>query len=166
MFLDADERIDEDDGRALRRFLETEAQPGFAYGFQVFRMIEDDDHYDPHALWAFRLFSAVDAVQPLGSQRLHFVPVPSGIPRRRWLFTSLRIQHAGSITPTHRRARFEKYLEADPDNEYQSDYSNLLTEPAVVDEWKPRPADLPVSWASKDATSTGSTIVTTSVGRC
>ena len=106
-------------------------------------MVEDQRHYDPRSLWVFRLFSADDADTPLGSQRLHFVPVPSGIPRRRWLFTSVRIQHFGSLTAAHRQARFDKYREADPDNECQHDYTGLLADP-VVAEWPERPGALPV----------------------
>jgi glycosyltransferase involved in cell wall biosynthesis len=144
LFLDADERIDRDDGQALRRFLATEAVPGFAYGFEVFRMVEDEHHYDPRAMWVFRLFAVRDAVAPLGSQRLHFVPVPSGIPIERWLRTSIRIQHSGSLTASHRRARFEKYLEADPENECQDDYTDLLEDPEFIGRWSPRASDLPV----------------------
>lgn len=144
LFLDADESLDEGDWGALRSFLSSEAQPGFAYGFQVFRMIEDLSEYDPHSLWVFRLFAAADAIHPLGSRRLHFVPVPSKIPRRNWLFTSLRIRHVASMTPEHRVARFQKYREADPDNEFQSDYMNLLSEPTLVQRWPEREPDLPV----------------------
>jgi glycosyltransferase involved in cell wall biosynthesis len=144
LFLDADEQIDEADGQALRRFLETEARPGYAYGFEVFRMVDDHEHYDPRSLWVFRLFAAADTVEPLGSQRLHFVPVPSGIPRASWLFTSIRIQHAGSLTAAHRQARFAKYREADPGNDFQDDYANLLEDPELVAPWPVRSPDLPV----------------------
>ena len=144
LFLDADEQLDHADGQALREFLESDARPGYAYGLQVFRMVGDDQHYDPHALWVFRLFSADDATTPLGTKRLHFVPVPKGIPRTRWLNTSLRIQHAGSLTPEHRAARFEKYRQADPGNEFQNDYGNLLREPLVVRPWPVRAPELQV----------------------
>ncbi len=144
LFLDADERIDADDGHALRRFLATEALTGFAYGFEVFRMVDDEHHFDPRAMWVYRLFSALDAVTPLGSQRLHFVPVPSGISTDKWLQTSIRIQHSGSLTASHRQARFDKYLEADPGKEFQEDYANLLSDPAMVERWRARPAQLPV----------------------
>jgi len=145
LFLDADERIDALDAAALRQFLEREAQPGFAYGFEVFRMVEDAAHYDPRSLWVFRLFSAEDAAaSPLGSQRLHFVPVPSGIPQHRWLYTSVRIQHEGSLTEAHRRARFAKYREADPTDAFDQGYEELLADPDVVAPWPERPAGLPV----------------------
>ena len=144
LFLDADESLDDGDWRALQSFLASEAQAGFAYGFQVFRMIEELGTYDPHSLWVFRLFSATDAIHPLGSRRLHFVPVPSEIPRRNWLFTSLRLRHVASMTADHRAARFQKYLEADPDNDFQDDYTNLLSEPSLVQPWPDRQNDLPV----------------------
>jgi glycosyltransferase involved in cell wall biosynthesis len=145
LFLDADERIDASDAAALRGFLEREAQPGFAYGLEVFRMVEDAAHYDPRSLWVFRLFSAVDAAaSPLGSQRLHFVPVPSGIPQHRWLYTSIRIQHEGSLTSAHRRARFDKYREADPSDAFDQDYDTLLADPQLVAPWPNRPVNRPV----------------------
>jgi glycosyltransferase involved in cell wall biosynthesis len=144
LFLDADECIATDDAVALRTFLATEALPGFAYGFEVFRMVDDDEHFDPHGMWVFRLFSAFDASVPLPTQRLHFVPVPSGIPMARWLQTSLRIQHAGSLTASHRRARFDKYVEADPSDEFHQDYENILADPALVQPWPARAPDVPV----------------------
>jgi glycosyltransferase involved in cell wall biosynthesis len=144
LFLDADERLSDDDARALREFLAVEAQAGYAYGFEVFRMVDDDHHFDPRAYWVFRLFSAADAETPLGSSRLHFVPVPIGIPRNRWLYTTLRIQHFGSLTAEHRAARHAKYRQADPDHEHQDDYDTLLGEPDTVLEWPERPAGRPV----------------------
>jgi glycosyltransferase involved in cell wall biosynthesis len=144
LFLDADERLHPEDAIALRSFIETDARPGFAYGFEVFRMVDDDQHVDLRSLWAFRLFSSADAHEPLGSQRLHFSPVPAGIPRRQWLFTSLRIQHFGSLTSEHRTARFEKYLAADPDNEHQYDYRGLLLDPVHVHTWPLRQPNVPV----------------------
>lgn len=144
LFLDADERIDRDDGKALAEFVRTDARPGYAYGFEVSRMIDDDEHHDPTSIWVFRLFAGADARTPLGSQRLHFVPVPSGIPRRHWIFTSLRIQHVASISPSARTARFKKYLEADPECEFQSDYTNVLRPPKLIDRWEPRSPTTPL----------------------
>ena len=144
LFLDADERLDADDAAALRDLLRADAQPGFAYGFEVFRMVDDERLVDPRSLWVYRLFAASDAIEPLGSRRLHFVPVPEGIPRSRWLFTSVRIQHFGSVTPTHRQHRYDKYREADPNNECQADYDNLLEDPPKVVPWQPRRPEIPV----------------------
>lgn len=144
LFLDADERLCDDDAQALKEFLAVEAQEGYAYGFEVFRMVNNDHHFDPRAYWVFRLFSAADAETPLGSSRLHFVPVPTGIPRNRWLHTTLRIQHFGSLTAEHRTARHAKYRQADPNREHQDDYDTLLGEPDSVLEWPKRPAGRPV----------------------
>ena len=146
MFLDADERIDEIDGRALREFLKSETISGFAYGFQVFRMAGDESHFDPAAnLWVYRLFANEKGQDlTLPSKRLHFVPVPVAIDRQRWLRTTVRIQHLGSLTPAHRRDRFEKYRAADPEAVYQYDYGHLLDDPAEMRAWQTRPEDLPI----------------------
>ncbi|MFQ5947398.1 MAG: glycosyltransferase [Acidimicrobiia bacterium] len=140
--LDADERISPDDAAALREFVEREAVPGFAYGFRVYRMI-DEGHYDRGNLWVYRLF-AYERGQSLPDLRMHLVPVPTSIPRSRWLRTTVRIQHLASLTEARRRARFQKYLEADPDGAYQRDYLHLLDPPDGVKPWRPRPEGLPV----------------------
>ena len=124
--LDADERIDAADAAALRDFVETGARPDMAYGFRVFRMVGDLDHYDQAGLWAYRLFAYAPG-QRFPQDRLHFVPVPTAIDRRRFLNTTLRIQHLGGLTEERREARFAKYAEADPGNEFQADYTNLLS---------------------------------------
>ncbi len=143
-FLDADERLTPDDAAALRRLIDTEAQPGFAYGFEIFRMAGDERHVDPRGMWVYRLFAAADADERLRPGRLHFVPVPSSIRRARWIPTSVRLQHLGSVDEAHRQARFAKYREADPDNEFQEVYDHLLDEPPVVVPWSPRRSDVPL----------------------
>ena len=124
--LDADERIDAADAAALRDFVQTGARPDMAYGFRVFRMMGDLDRYDQAGLWAYRLFAYAPGPR-FPQDRLHFVPVPTAIDRRRFLNTTLRIQHLGGLTEEHREARFAKYAEADPGNEFQADYTNLLS---------------------------------------
>jgi glycosyltransferase involved in cell wall biosynthesis len=47
------------------------------------------------------------------------------------------------VTGSRRRARTQKYREADPAHEFQDDYAGLLTPPGPVHPWVPRPADLP-----------------------
>ncbi|MEA2515336.1 MAG: hypothetical protein QOJ59_4825, partial [Thermomicrobiales bacterium] len=143
--LDADEAIDPSDAAALRDFLATDALPGCAYGFQHVPMRGDPDHYLPRYQWVYRLF-AFEPGQRFPDRRLHFVPIPTSIPRSLWVQTTLRIQHYGSLTTERRIARFEKYLEADPDRAYQEDYSNLLYNPTPGEllRWEPRPPDLPV----------------------
>ena len=148
--LDADERIPADDGNALRAFLETDALPGLGYGFRVYRMWDDLERYDRAGLWVFRLF-AWQRGQRFPDQRLHFVPLPTDLPRSRWVRTSIRIQHLGGLTPARRQDRFEKYRQADPQNEFQHSYRDLL-EPALdVHPWEPRAADLPILDVSPEA---------------
>ncbi|MGI9019710.1 MAG: glycosyltransferase family 2 protein, partial [Solirubrobacterales bacterium] len=142
LYLDADERIDADDAAALREFVERAADPILAYGFRVFRMLEDQRHYDRAELWVYRLFDAgTGQTLPLG--RLHLVPVPDEIPRERWRKTTIRIQHLSSLTADRRQARLAKYREADPDRRWQRDYSSLV-EVGRPRGWAQRPKGLPV----------------------
>jgi glycosyltransferase involved in cell wall biosynthesis len=144
MFLDADERLDEADAQALYEFVKYDAMPGFAYGFKVLRMVGGTEVYDASSTHVeYRLF-AFEPGQQLLKTRLHLVPVPTSVPRRRWLRTSLRIQHLGGSTTERRAARYAKYEEADPRREFQSDYSHLLSEPTHVAHWETRPPGLPV----------------------
>lgn len=143
MSLDADERIDSADGQALRRFIDRDALPKLAYSMRVFRMEGDTGQlYDPKGMWVCRLFS-FDPGQKFPANRLHFVPVPVSIPRRCWVRTTLRIQHFGAQSAERRRSRYEKYREADPNNEFQ-EYDHLLLPPTEVRNWETRPDDSPV----------------------
>lgn len=147
--LDADERVDERDAASLREFLQTDALPGFVYGFRHVPMCEDGVHFLPRYLWYYRLFAAMPG-QRLPSHKLHFVPVPTTIPRERWIKTTLRIQHLGELAPARRLARFGKYLEADPEQAYEMDYSRILADvpDASLRRWRPRPASMPVLLSS------------------
>lgn len=147
--LDADERIDADDAAALRAFVERDAIPGLAYGFPLYRMLGNLGTYDPTPIWAYRLF-AFEPGQHLPVKRLHFVKIPTSIPRERWVETTIRIQHVGSLTAERRRRRYEKYREADPDREFQASYENLLELPRRIAPWERRPAGLPVLAAERD----------------
>ena len=142
LWLDADERIPADDAAALRAFVDGEADPGCAYGFRVHRMDERLERYDSAGLWAYRLFAWRPGLH-LPEERLHFVPVPTEIPRERWVATTIRIQHLAGSTADRRAARFTKYEEADPRREWQSDYAALLAEPGRGRPWVARPEDLP-----------------------
>jgi glycosyltransferase involved in cell wall biosynthesis len=137
MQLDADERITADDAGALRDFVDTEADPACGYLFRVFRMCIDSDHYDECNLWVGRLF-AHEPGQSFPTERLHFVALPISIPRERWKRTTIRIQHFGGLTSEHRRQRYEKYRQADPENTFQRSYVHLLREPGIVPSWYPR----------------------------
>ncbi|MFN8594311.1 MAG: glycosyltransferase [Thermomicrobiales bacterium] len=141
--LDADERIPADDAAVLREFLEMEALPGLAYGCKVFRMWQDLDRYDPEGLWVYRLFAFAPG-QRFPDQRLHFVPVPTSIPRERWVRTTIRIQHLAGLNEARRLARFEKYRQADPDNAFQHSYRDLLEPPRDLLVWEARADRLPV----------------------
>lgn len=142
LWLDADERIDPDDAATLRAFLDTDALPGFAFGLRHFRMW--GDRYDPNYTWIYRLF-AHRAGQLLPDQRLHFDPVPVDIPLHAWVETTIRVRHLGAATDRRRRARVQKYREADPDGEWDADFGGLFAKPeGELPRWKPRPPDLPV----------------------
>jgi hypothetical protein len=142
MQLDADELIPAADAAALRQFLLSEADPSCAYLFRVFNMVGDLEHYERTAKWYGRLFAYERGLEfPPG---LHFVPVPVSIPRSRWVRTTVRIQHVGYLTMEQRRARYQKYLEADPLRRFQSSYEHLLHPPERVRRWKPRRTRLPV----------------------
>ncbi len=141
-YLDADERIDPDDAEALREFVERGADPAGAYGFRVFRMLGDAEHFDRAELWVYRLFHAEEA-QTLPPMRLHLVPVPIEIPRERWRKTTIRIQHLASLTSKRRAARLRKYQEADPERRWQRDYGGLVSVGNALRSWAKRPPHLP-----------------------
>ena len=150
--LDADERLDEVDAASLREFLQTDALPGCAYGFRHVPMRGDTEHFWPKYQWVYRLFS-YEPGQRFPNQKLHFIPVPTSIPRQRWIKTTLRIQHLGGMTPERRLARFRKYLEADPRRTYQAHYGHLLQPPPEdeVRPWQPRPRSMPVLMGERPA---------------
>jgi glycosyltransferase involved in cell wall biosynthesis len=135
--VDADERLDADDARALREFVAHDALRGLAYGFRVFRMVGDRQHYDPDGFWVYRLFGYAPG-QRFPDTRLHLVPIPTSIPRERWIRTTIRIQHLTGLDGHARRARYEKYAEADPHTAYQDRYEHLLAAPPTVETWPPR----------------------------
>jgi glycosyltransferase involved in cell wall biosynthesis len=143
-FLDVDERLDEADAAALRRFIEQDAYAGFAYGFEVVRMAGGLDRFDADSgMWVYRMFGYESGLE-LARTRLHFVPIPVSIDRRRWIRTTVRIQHVGGATQDRRIKRFRKYQEADPDLDYQASYDALLDAPAKVREWSSRLPTTPV----------------------
>ncbi|MGH2710773.1 MAG: glycosyltransferase family 2 protein [Actinomycetota bacterium] len=141
--LDADEHLDPEDALVLRRFVGEEALPGFAYGFRLYRLIGDLQHFDRSDLWVYRLFS-FEPDQSFPTERLHFIPIPSSIPRTRWLKTTVRIKHVAGLTEERRQQRYEKYAEADPAHDFQPDYKNLLAAPGDVRPWERRPPGMPV----------------------
>ena len=122
--LDADEILDDSDAAELRRFIESESIPNVAYGFLRHRMIDDLQQFDKAGLWVYRLFLH-QAGQKLPSRILHFEPVPTSIPRDRWVRTRFRIKHRSGMTEAKRWTRYEKYLLVDPEKCWQSSYENL-----------------------------------------
>jgi glycosyltransferase involved in cell wall biosynthesis len=143
LFLDADERIPPDDARALREFLDTDALPGLAYGFRVHRLINDTEHFDKANLWVYRLF-AWEPGQRLPELRHHLVPVPTAIGPERLVNTTIRILHLSGLDEGRRRARLDKWLEVDPDHEFQADYGHLVASPGELHHIAARPPGLPV----------------------
>ncbi len=132
--VDADERMDAASGRALREFLEKEACREFAYGFQLCRMIGDEEHFDK-TMHIIRLFAYRDGLR-FPSRKLHLIPVPTAIRREYWFPLKIRVKHLAGLTSALRRRRFEKYREADPKNQWQATYQNLLVEPVAIREWE------------------------------
>ncbi len=141
--LDADERIPFDDAAALREFLETDAMPGLAFGFKVYRMWYDLSQFDRSGLWVYRLFPFRPGLT-FPTKQHHFVPIPTQIPRQRWVRTTIRIQHLAGLTEQRRQARFDKWQQVDPDNEFQHSYRDLIEPLLNLRPWLPRPAGMPV----------------------
>ncbi len=143
VFLDADERIDAGDARALRAFLRRDGLPGCAYGLQHYRMW-GHGAYVPDVRWIYRVFAFARA-QRLPRRRLHFNPIPADIPRRAWLRTTIRVQHFGAATRGAIASRRAKYAAADPGRRYGHGPRELDRAPdGPVARWRPRPRSLPV----------------------
>jgi Glycosyl transferase family 2 len=138
--LDADERIDEGDAHALREFLDGDALPGCAYGLQHVRMW-GEDACEGGGYWIYRLF-AYEQGQVFPTRRLHFNPVPTSIPRRAWIRTTIRVKHFGASSERRRLARLAKYGQADPGG--PTDFGGLNASPRELLRWRPRPPGLPV----------------------
>ncbi len=138
--LDADERLDRDDAAALRAFVDGDALPGCVYALQHYRMW--GRRYDPQYHWIYRLF-AYEPDQSLPRERLHFDPVPAGLPCVR---TTIRVQHFAAASERRRIARLRKYAQADPEAEFPTDFGGLAGKPdgRRLPAWPPRPAGLPV----------------------
>ncbi len=144
LFLDADERIDESDGAALRTFVDTQANRSCAYGLRCFRMVGDTDHYDRAELWVYRLFAPAEDRRTLPASKLHLVPVPEEIPRSDWVRTTIRIKHLAGLDEARRTARLRKYDEADPGRVWQRDYRSLVEAPHAAYRWHRRPPGFPI----------------------
>ena len=115
LFLDVDERIEDDDGRALREFVRTDAIPSCAYGLELYRAWQGRHEATPRTV--FRLFAS-EPGQEVPDEELHFEPVPTNIPRQSWIRTSIRVRHLAAETGERIAARLAKYEEIDPAGEY------------------------------------------------
>jgi Glycosyl transferase family 2 len=138
IWIDADEMIPASDIPLLMHLTDTEAKADSAYGFEVLRMIGDGNHFDRNKLWVYRLFGYRRGYT-LPTQALHFEPVPVQIDRHSWKRTRLRMAHFAGLTAAMRRARYAKYLQADPNREWQASYSGLLDVPGHIWELRPLP---------------------------
>ncbi len=141
VWLDADERLDAADARALRTLLQTDAIAGCAYGFQHFRMW-GRSRCDPTATYVWRAFAWEPGLR-LPHERLHFDPVPASVPREAWIPTTVRIRHLAASDEGRRVARLLKYAEADPDGRYPTSFGGLDDAPASTVPWPKRPESLP-----------------------
>jgi glycosyltransferase involved in cell wall biosynthesis len=141
--LDADERIPPEDAHVVRRFILEQAVPGFAYGFPRYRMVDDQDHYDHLEYVAWRLFAWAPN-QRFPTDRLHATPIPTDVSATRRIETTIRIQHLAGLTEERRRARWEKYRQADPDRVWEADYEYVRASAGPRCAWPRRSADLPV----------------------
>ena len=141
VFLDADERIDAADAYSLRRFLEADALPQFAYGFQHYRTW-GRSRCDPMATYVWRAFAWTPGLE-LPAERLHFDPIPVSIPRNAWLPTTVRLRHLAAADRARMSARVRKYAEADPERRYPTNFGGLDEPPPTTIPWPRRPAGLP-----------------------
>jgi LCP family protein required for cell wall assembly len=142
VWLDADERLTPDDGRALAAFLERDGLPGVAYGLTHCRMW-GPDAYDPAIRWVYRVFAWRPGLH-LPEGRLHVTPVPTEIPRTAWVRTSIRLQHHGANDADRVEQRLVKYADADPEGEWPTDFGGLDAEPERLVPWTDRADDEPV----------------------
>jgi lipoprotein-anchoring transpeptidase ErfK/SrfK len=86
--IDAHERVPALDGLALRRFLETQALPGCAFGLERFR-IDGECCYRCED-WTYRVF-AFRPGQSFPGAAGCFDPVPTSVPPHAWVKTSFRL---------------------------------------------------------------------------
>lgn len=141
VFLDADERLDEEDGLALAAAMSGDALPGCAYGFQHFRMW-DEALADPDFRWIYRMFSG-DRRYHLPDIKLHFNPVPLEIPSLAWIRTTIRVRHVGADSIEAVQRRIRKYEEVDPQGHHGGDSAHLSAVPERLAPWQRRADSTP-----------------------
>ena len=150
LFLDADERVAPDDALGLRALVDVEVKSGFAYGFQIHRATDELSRHDPAGRWVYRMFRG-EAGQTFPEKKLHFVPIPTSIPRRRWLRTSIRFLHVATTSEADGARRVAKYRDADGEHRWQESYQHLADPPASLQPLPPRigPVVLPIHKESR-----------------
>ena len=139
VFLDADERIDAEDGEVLREFLEGDAIAPCAYGVTMFDEVAPGEVELPPRT-VYRAF-AWRAGLELPDLRFHFNPVPVSIPDEAYVPTTIRARHLAS--PERRAIRSAKYREADPAGDWGRDRRGPAPEVETT-AWRPRKAGVPV----------------------
>ena len=139
VFLDADERIDAEDGGALREFLRSDAIAPCAYGLSMFDEVAPGTVELPPRT-VYRVFAWREGLE-LPKRRFHFNPVPVSIPDEAYVPTTIRARHLAS--PERRAFRSAKYREADPDGDWGRDRPGTVPSSEVV-AWRAREAGLPV----------------------
>ena len=144
--VDSDECLAADDAAALRRFVETDAVPGCAFGLTRLRMW-GADRYEAESIWHYRCVFRLFAYSPgdrFPDRRLHFNPVPTSIPDRKYVMTTIRLQDFGACDEARTAARSAKYLEADHEDDYREYHDAVCEIPRDLRPWMPRPEGLPV----------------------
>jgi len=139
VFLDSDERIDAEDGEALREFLTGDAIAPCAYGLTMFDEVTPGEVELPPRT-VYRAFAWREGLE-LPDQRFHFNPVPVSIPDEAYVPTTIRARHL--VSPERRAFRSAKYREADPAGEWGRDRLSPVPCPGVA-AWRQREAGLPV----------------------
>lgn len=145
--VDVDEWIPDDDAREMRAFLASDALPGIAYGFVHWRAWGDG--FDPDVRWVYRLFAWRLGLE-FPDEALHFNPVPTAIPTRAWVRTTLRVCHVGAVDDAALEVRRRKYTEADPEGRYGANFGGLDAVPGRTVSLPRRRPDQPVLLASDD----------------
>jgi glycosyltransferase involved in cell wall biosynthesis len=160
LFLDVDERLPAEDADALRSFAFDVAEPAFAYGFEIHRATDDLGHYDPAGRWVYRMFAREEG-QTFPDKRLHFVPIPTAIPRRKWLRTSIRLLHVATTAAEDGALRVAKYREADGDLRWQDSYDHLADPPGALVPVPPRegPLVLPIHVGAAPGTALSAIVI-------
>lgn len=131
VWLDSDEYIEPDEGKALKKFLLDYSGQPIAFGLEILRMIDDMGHYDKCNFWSFRVHTALP-IMSFPPDRLHFEPVPVEISKHSRIKTNFQVKHRSGMSEKRRNERYNKYKECDPNNTWQESYENILHRPGAI----------------------------------